>query len=61
MDDAQRRDMWAGRTEQCLDSGMTIREWCKLNKVSKSSLYKRMARFLEEEPERFPHQQVHRG
>lgn len=55
MDDAQRRGMWAGRIEQCLDSRMTIREWCELSKVSKSSLYKWMARFREEEPSRFSH------
>ena len=54
MNDAQRRDMWAGRIERCLDSGMTIGEWCGLNKVSPSSLYKWMARFREEEPGRFP-------
>lgn len=54
MDDAQRRGMWAGRIERCLDSRMTIKEWCELNRVSKSSLYKWMARFREEEPGRFP-------
>lgn len=54
MDDAHRRDMWAGRIERCLDSRTTIREWCELNKVSKSSLCKWMARFREEEPGRFP-------
>lgn len=54
MDDAQRRGMWAGRIERCLGSRMTIKEWCELNKVSKSSLYKWMARFREEEPGRFP-------
>lgn len=54
MDDAQRRGMWAGRIERCLGSRMTIKEWCELNKVSKSSLYKWMARFREEEPGRSP-------
>lgn len=39
--DAARRDMWAGRIERCLASGMAIGEWCSLNKVSKSSLYRR--------------------
>lgn len=54
MDDAQRRDMWAGRIERCLSTDMTIKEWCRLNKVSESNLYRWMARFREEEPGRFP-------
>ena len=54
MDDAQRRDMWASRTERCLSADTTIKEWCRLNKVSESNLYRRMARFREEEPGRFP-------
>lgn len=54
MDDAQRRDMWAGRIERCLSADMTIKEWCGLNKVSESNLYRWMARFREEEPGRFP-------
>lgn len=33
---------------------MTIKEWCHLNHVCKSSLYKWMARFREEEPGCFP-------
>lgn len=54
MDDAQRRDMWAGRIERRLSAGMAIKEWCMLNKVSESNLYRWMARFREEEPGRFP-------
>ena len=54
MDDAQRRDMWASRTERCLSADTTIKEWCRLNKVSESNLYRWMARFREEEPGRFP-------
>ena len=54
MDGAQRRDMWAGRIERCLSADMTIKEWCGLNKVSESNLYRWMARFREEEPGRFP-------
>ena len=49
MDDAQRRGMWTGRIERCLDSGMTIGEWCELNKVGESNLCKWMARLREEE------------
>lgn len=54
MDDAQRRDMWAGCIERCLAADMTVKEWCALNKVAESSLYKWMARFREEDPGRFP-------
>lgn len=54
MSDAERRNMWADRIERCLASDMTIKQWCKLNHVGASSLYKWMARFREEEPERFP-------
>lgn len=52
--DAARRDMWAGRIERCLAADMTVKEWCTLNKVAESSLYKWMARFREEDPNRFP-------
>lgn len=41
--DAARRDMWAGRIERCLASGMAIGQWCSLNKVNKSSLYRWLA------------------
>ena len=51
--DAARRDMWAGRIERCLASGMAIGEWCSLNKVNKSSLYRWLAVFRDEEPARF--------
>lgn len=54
MDDAQRRDMWAGRIERCFSADTTIKEWCRLNKVSESNLHGWMARFREEEPGRFP-------
>lgn len=51
--DAARRDMWAGRIERYLASGMAIDEWCSLNKVNKSSLYRWLAVFRDEEPGRF--------
>ena len=54
MEDAQRREMWAGRIERCLSADMTIKQWCGLDKVSESGLYRWMARFREEEPGRFP-------
>lgn len=49
---AARRDMWAGRIERCLASGMAIGEWCSLNKVNRSSMYRWLAVFREEEPGR---------
>lgn len=49
MDDAQRRGMRTDRIERCLDSGMTIGEWCELNKVGEFNLCKWMARLREEE------------
>lgn len=49
-----RRNMWAERIERCLSSSMSIESWCKLNRVSRSSLYAWLARFREEEPGRFP-------
>lgn len=54
MDGAQRRGMWASRIERCLSADTTIKEWCRLSKVTESNLYRRMARFREEEPGRFP-------
>jgi hypothetical protein len=40
MDGAQRRGMWAGRTGRFLSADMAIKEWCMLNKVSESNLYR---------------------
>ena len=54
MNDVERRNMWADRIERCLASSTTIKQWCQLNHVCPSSLYKWMARFREEEPGRFP-------
>lgn len=51
--DAARRDMWAGHIERCLASGMAIGEWCSLNKVNKSSLYRWLAVFRDERFGRF--------
>lgn len=48
--DAARRDMWAERIERCLASDMAIGEWCSLNKVNKSSLYRWLAVFCDEGP-----------
>ena len=54
MDNTERRNMWRNRIERCLASDMTIKEWCHLNRVCKSSLYKWMALFRKEEPGCFP-------
>ena len=51
--DPARRDMWAGRIERCLTSGMAIGERCSLREVGKSSLCRRLAVFRDEEPGRF--------
>ena len=51
--DAARRDMWAGRIERCLASGMAIGQWCSLSKVNKSSLYRWLAVFRDERLGRF--------
>ena len=42
-----------GRIERCLAADMTVKERYALNKVAESSLCKRMARFREEDPDRF--------
>lgn len=31
--DAARREMWAGRIERCLASGMAIGEWCESSPI----------------------------
>lgn len=48
------KNMWTERIERCLSSSMSIERWCKLNHVGRSSLYAWLARFREEEPDRFP-------
>ena len=35
----QTRTMRFRQVERCLDSGMQIRQWCKLNKVPESTFY----------------------
>lgn len=50
----ERRNMWADRIERCLSSELTIEQWCRLNRICQSSLYKWMAEFRKSEPGRFP-------
>ena len=50
------RDTRAVRREQverCLSTTMTIKDWCKLNGVPASTMYRWMAIFRKEEPELF--------
>ena len=45
----QRRE----QVERCLAAGMTVKEWCELNHVSKSTMYYWMERLRKEEPDLF--------
>ena len=45
----QRRE----QVERCLAADMTVKEWCELNHVSKSTMYYWMGRLRREEPELF--------
>ena len=48
------RAMRREQVERCLSTtGMTIKEWCKLNGVAQSTMYYWMSRFRKEEPELF--------
>ena len=51
--DPQRVNMRREQLERFLASNSTVSEWCALNKVSESTLYKWMAYFREMEPESF--------
>ena len=50
----ERSNMWADRIERCLSSDLSIEQWCHLNHVCRSTLYKWMAEFRKSEPGRFP-------
>ena len=49
----ERRNLRREQVENCLSSSMTIEEWCRLNRVSESTMYRWMAIFRDEEPELF--------
>ena len=53
MTSLERRKVRRNQVERCLSSQMTIEEWCRLNHVSESTIYRWMARFRDEEPELF--------
>ena len=44
------REMRRQQVERYLATDMTVREWCELNHVSKSTMYYWMARLRKEEP-----------
>ena len=50
----QNRAMRREQVERCLAADMTVKEWCELNKVSESTMYRWMSVFRREEPELFP-------
>lgn len=41
------------QVEQYLSSGMSVVQWCKLNKISKTTFYKWLDRFKREDPDLF--------
>ena len=49
----QTRRVRREQVERCLAANMTVKEWCELNGVSKSTIYYWMARLRKEEPELF--------
>ena len=46
----QTRRVRREQVERCLAADMTVKEWCELNGVSKSTMYYWMARLRKEEP-----------
>ena len=49
----QNRAMRREQVERCLAADMTVKEWCELNKVSESTMYRWMSVFRREEPDMF--------
>lgn len=41
------------QVEQYLSSGMSVAQWCRLNKISKTTFYKWVDRFKREDPDLF--------
>lgn len=44
------REMRRQQVERCLAADMTVKEWCELNGVSKSTMYYWIGRLRKEEP-----------
>ena len=49
----QNRALRREQVERCLAADMSIKEWCELNRVSESTMYRWMSVFRREEPELF--------
>lgn len=49
----QNRAMRREQVERCLAADMTVREWCELNRVAESTMYRWMSVFRREEPDLF--------
>ena len=49
----QNRAMRREQVERCLAADMPIKEWCGLNGVAESTMYRWMSRFRKEEPDLF--------
>ena len=51
MGDRWNRERWRTAAERLLATDMGVDEWCALNHVSSSALYRRLAWFRDNEPE----------
>ena len=49
----QNRALRREQVERCLAADMSIKEWCELNRVSESTMYRWRSVFRREEPELF--------
>lgn len=54
----ENRDVWRGRVERLLASGMRVHEWCELNHVGEPALYGWLAKFRETDPGLFGGEEV---
>lgn len=53
MSPQERYEMRLRQVEECLASGMSIKAWAKLNRISVSTMYVWIRRFRRENPEMF--------
>ena len=47
------KEQWRTRVEHFLESDMSVYEWCAVNRISSSAMFRRLNAFAEEEPELF--------
>ncbi|WP_165248126.1 IS66 family insertion sequence element accessory protein TnpA [Adlercreutzia sp. ZJ141] len=47
------RDQWRTQVERYLASDMSVAEWCRVNRLSESSMFKWIGNFADREPELF--------